>query len=616
MRTSQPSTTMVPTRTPVPTSIPKPTRTPTPVPTPTRNPLPQATPTAVPATRLSSQQAAATEAARKKLLDIAKLYGAGSHVVDDIVSAVASQFPVQKPGVPHGGIVDCTTPFPFLKTAATARLGFKSMTAQQKNIVMNNIQNAMKSATCPSGAKLVSTKSFGDTLRSYQPRLVVAFVKDSTSTAATFEFFDAKGAKQTKSLTFVDAAIPKNKTANLTLHADGNVSFVSWRSDALVTATVKSVAPVGNVFNVVFGTSNATYAAYPMNATATVGETAQVFVGGNKVTHFVRWVSRAATMKVTVQTVKPIAAGGFAVTFAASPPTTQVLATQVKTRVFVGDSAEITVANNVVTVQKWVNVAKPYSASVATATKVTDATYKVLFANPRPAVAGASFKDVVLTRQEGIKPGDAASLFARLEGSSLVVVEPSTLKWTAQVVTQPPTDSPTPSETPMDDVTGQPILTDEPGITINIKGDTNANTNTGAAETVGGGGGPFYVADGLPVVPIGTEAPEEEATEMPLDATMSPYVDPASSPATCTVSCPGAPACPEGLSGQGSFFCMTKRTFIIVVIMFVVACCLVSLGYWMYRKRMASGAGGGLNANAGGGLGDLGPLDLGPGAVR
>ena len=105
-----------------------------------------------------------------------------------------------------------------------------------------------------------------------------------------------------------------------------------------------------------------------------------------------------------------------------------------------------------------------------------------------------------------------------------------------------------------------------------------------------------------PLLPETTPEPEPTfpPQEMPL---------PAGAPAHHQAAAVLEPACPVD-PNRGTFFCMSKTTLMIAGCMILLACALVGLGYWFYRKRLTArpGTGGGAGT---GGAGDLGLGGLG-----
>ena len=151
------------------------------------------------------------------------------------------------------------------------------------------------------------------------------------------------------------------------------------------------------------------------------------------------------------------------------------------------------------------------------------------------------------------------------------------------------------------------MATSPEGITIDLTIDNkNDNDSNGAADARGGGNGYGYGYGGQIAYPVAVGA-AGDATEAPEDSTEdggeeadapAPYVP-------APVQCPPPRVCPQGLSSPGTFFCMTKRTFVIVIVMMILASILVSVGYWIYRKKLAAPSAG---AGGNSGFGDLGGL--------
>lgn len=179
--------------------------------------------------------------------------------------------------------------------------------------------------------------------------------------------------------------------------------------------------------------------------------------------------------------------------------------------------------------------------------------------------------------------------------TATIFVDPKTqqvtkfVQWGARPATRPTTAPPTvaptapPTVAPVD--AGAKI-----SVTIRNKNDSEAE-----GEADGRPGGPYGVplVVGEALVPSPTDAPTDEPLpQQPI-------------PVECSNTCPELPPpCPTtGLTKPGTFFCMTRRTFMIVVCMLVLASALAALGYWIYRKKAL---GGGAATGPGDGLGDLG----------
>lgn len=160
------------------------------------------------------------------------------------------------------------------------------------------------------------------------------------------------------------------------------------------------------------------------------------------------------------------------------------------------------------------------------------------------------------------------------------------------------------SDLPRDGATGKAIATKPPGVTLDL---TVSNDNDNAG-TAGGGwpyGGGGYWADGG--VWVGGGGP---STVAPPSSTTAPTATeaPVSQPFVCPpANCPASQRCGlEGMSSKspGTFFCMTKNTFVAVIIMLIIASALVAVGFWIWRKKSMGGPG---NAPIGGGGGPGGP---------
>ena len=303
---------------------------------------------------------------------------------------------------------------------------------------------------------------------------------------------------------------------------------------------------------------------------------------------------------------------------------------------------------------RWTRSAAVYRASV---TRVVSAGagkgYTVQFGYPNPA-APLPFK--TRTMPGPVRVGDTAVLHARPSGTVMEVVQATLKPIVGSKETNTPAPSQTPSEMPTDGATGFPTVgpfaptfaptfdataapvempastspTEAPttspgGLRINLTLDNdNENDNKGGANAnADGDGGPY--GGGYPYLLGATTAPDEE-TDVPDPEVPDADPPPPTAPdGSTTLRCPAAA---PGLK-EGTYFCLTKKTFYLVLLMLLVACILGGVGYYMYRKRVAMGRGGPGNVGGGGGfgggggggggqspdlsgLGDLG-LDLGPG---
>jgi hypothetical protein len=246
-----------------------------------------------------------------------------------------------------------------------------------------------------------------------------------------------------------------------------------------------------------------------------------------------------------------------------------------------------------------------------------------LAATPRPTLAATQRPTLAVTRRPTLAATQRPTL-AVTQRPTLAVTRRQTLAATPR-----PALATKQAEQQADSVTGQPTVPPTPGITIDLTID-NDNTNTGdtEAEATGGGygaGGVVPVVGGViggVVVPGATAAPAE--TEEP----STEEAQPDESVSQQTLTCPSTPTCPDGLAAPGTFFCMSKRTLIVVVVMILFASILAGVGYYLYRRsgRNGAGANAGRGSNApagnfgagaggapGGGFGDLGGFDLGAG---
>lgn len=150
----------------------------------------------------------------------------------------------------------------------------------------------------------------------------------------------------------------------------------------------------------------------------------------------------------------------------------------------------------------------------------------------------------------------------------------------------------TATATPTAPPTAPPQLGQNISVTIR-----NANESEAEGGADRGRGGPYdpYALPllvGEALVDSPTDAPTTAAVEE--QQPVQVQCPPAPPPVTCSAA--------TDLKQPGTFFCMTRRTFIIVVCMMVVACALAALGYWIYRKQAVAG-GTGSPADS---LGDLG----------
>jgi hypothetical protein len=162
----------------------------------------------------------------------------------------------------------------------------------------------------------------------------------------------------------------------------------------------------------------------------------------------------------------------------------------------------------------------------------------------------------------------------------------------APVLHSDPAVSTTPSMEVRDNATGMQAVTAPPGMSLNLTL-RNENENESDNQVGGPARGPLYLP-GLtypyivPGTTVGTDAPVAEEAE---DEDPAPVEQPYCPPAPACPSQEGL-RCPEGIKQQGTFFCMNRRTFTVVIIMLLVASMLAGLGYWIYRKSKVGGPGG------------------------
>lgn len=154
-----------------------------------------------------------------------------------------------------------------------------------------------------------------------------------------------------------------------------------------------------------------------------------------------------------------------------------------------------------------------------------------------------------------------------------------------------------PTSAPTASPTSQP--TSSPN-NINIVVKTN---NESKSDADGGGPAvydPYYGGAVVVTDPVATVAPDPTETPEPAPPPPAPLPQPA--------ACPPQVVCPTttGMQKPGTFFCMSKRTMIIVCVMFVLASALLGLGWWVYRKKARAGATGPNGAPPSNGLGDMG----------
>ena len=210
-------------------------------------------------------------------------------------------------------------------------------------------------------------------------------------------------------------------------------------------------------------------------------------------------------------------------------------------------------------------------------------------------------------------------------------------------------DANSPSNQPRDDATGKATATPPPGLKVDLtlenqNGADNRNNAGGwgyGGWGYGGYGYPGYGYGGwggypgynygYPGALGGVVMPPGAAISVSSQSTPPPA---SAAPASTTVlPAPPAPMPSDpfpsggggggpGIGGSGigpdaeagTRFCMTKRTFTIVLLMLLVASSLAALGFYIWRKKGAGGGNAGLGGNAP--SNDLGGLNLGLGANR
>jgi len=118
----------------------------------------------------------------------------------------------------------------------------------------------------------------------------------------------------------------------------------------------------------------------------------------------------------------------------------------------------------------------------------------------------------------------------------------------------------------------------------------------------GDGDGYGYGTGVVPVTALITVPPTDTSTPAPTDVPQDTS-GPADVPNTPAGTSPTNPAtlAPDGIPTGQTIFWMSKKTFIIVVLMLCLASLLVGVGYYMYRKHK------GVSSNSGGGGGGAGP---------
>ena len=584
---------------------------------------------------------------KSQLEAIATQSGAGVYIIDDILAAMHDQAPLV-------GNVQCG---PTALKVANARLAFLGTNNATIKSVKDNLIDAIKSSTC-GYAPYTSSATFKNKLAKHLPSYNVYGYPSRTVTTArgtkliTFEY-TARSTKREASFEFApdDRDMAPSATVTLRAHADGRATFKAWgpgrKREARVVAA--PVLPEGS-YDITFKdtASNDTYKFRMAKGRETIvpGDLATLYVNDadKSVMRVDKWLNKAQQYHAAVKSAKKTSNGTYEVTFKdtgseARPFEAFVFNPLADTSgpmdVFPGDLADVYAAydegkkkmvivasSEDATKVRFTSWTSEYEARVRAATYNAQAkTWDVVFEDTDTAQVFMPFAVA-----EGATAGDVAIVHARKKGEQYQVAKIKT--WIGHRVPNVTTPPQYVTEGPIIDGTQAPVdpETPAPGLRINLK---IANDNENEAEAAGDGGGrgagPFFGGvPGLVGVPGVLPGPGEVATDAP--AATSDNVDTSNAPAVLyppvqpvmqQAPCPPAPTCPRVLP-EGTFFCMTRKTFMLVAIMLVAACVMACLGYYIWRKKGggAAAAGGGGGGDLGFG-GDLGGLDLGgPGGPR
>lgn len=576
------------------------------------------------------------EQMREELLRIATAFGAGQHLIDDVVDQVRAE---------GGAVVTCES---VGKAATDKRLAPLGSNSRVK-AVRDEVVGAVRSATC-GFAKTLEGALFTKNIEKIMPVTVYGtptrLENSTTGRHITFEYRLPSSAKESVTLTFTPAdskaysEATTNRTATLRVHADGRATFVKWGPGRLRTVVVGSATAgtdfeAGNkpMYTVTFkdpgtGKAFAPFKYYhDKGDKVAAGERAQVFVSDENpgsIMYVYKWLDKAQEYSVVVN--KYVEKGGkYDIVFKSAGAATKEFATYTydpssssggPTKIFVGDAVKVWAFEQGGKMQiskspapTFTNFARQFRVAVKAVQSVTNSPddYFVTFeqASDDGNKAGIAFNRLKV--RFGATVGDTAEVYARQAGATYQIV--GTPKWERlrrqPPVTLAPTSTPVPyTESPIEP-TPTAAAYEEPGgikIDLNITNDNDNQTDSQAEGEAGGGKGWGY--DVVDVVPIGgTDTKEEDdPTQAPEDAPVTgPTVCP---PANCS---PCAPSNPPGLPASSTLFCMSRRTFMIMICMLVFACVLACIGFWVWRRRRGGGGAGSAPP-----LGDLGGLDLGP----
>ena len=582
---------------------------------------------------MTSTVTSTIQSVRDKFDGIIKQKNAAAYVIDDVLNVSITR---RQAATAAGGATPCTSEAlrTAIKEAASDTLVNVvpfTVQAAERTKVFNNVADAILAVACRGNASTISKSNVVTNMRAYQAKDVTGYPVDATSGLVTFAYKVNNTAQRG---TIAMAANNLDTSATIRVHSNGTISYRAAGTEKLHTVTVRSVANVqgqAGTYDLTFEKAepaiSKTFEVFKLTSQVApkVGEQAQAFVNTAdqkaRVTQFVKWTGQVTSLTVTASKVTRLQdpPNTFEVQFEATPPPPNRLAPQrIKGLVFVGDVAKVNVVTNggttsVVGPIMWTDKTTTVTGVVESVTVAADKKSSTIVF--KDSVTQKTFKPFVWVSPR-VSKGDTATLYAHQANSTVHNI----VKWLTRETMQPETLGPETSQPetlgpdtlgpdkPKDDATGNAVYeTGSPGIRINVNLDNqNDNDDRGMGGLYYGGGVVGVVDTTETSAPEPTEAP---ATEEPDD------MDDSGGSRVQTYSCPPAPACPKGLSNSGTFFCMTKRTFIIVIVMLLLASVLAGVGYYMYRKKWKMGganAAAGAPANGFGGLGDLGGLG-GPG---
>lgn len=500
----------------------------------------------MPPKRNPSQPAAQPVAQLKSsLASIAADSGAGVFIVDDIVERTLSS--ALKVGPRANACGNLAFVDQAVADAAKSMVGGSNLD-KVKAAVKKNIA----AVTCGAGGA-VPKAQFVSRLQRYAPRNVQGYpvLVEAEGKMATFVFKTEPFVERRVRIPVKEVAPTRN--AQLRLHSDGTVTYVRTGREMQAVMTVKSVAPIKGQKGWVraeFRRGKASFGSVPVRAPAVVGQNAVVFVHPQtkRVTQFVSWADGSSSSS---------------------------------TRSFQGS-----------TPRHWGNkdpVRRPVPNPLPAWGTREPARRPV--PDPLPGLVGGAVQDPVpqIGTEEVLKDNKGGLIASpeqlRQEQAARTYFSGQQARHTQAGGRQPRPATAAPS---------QPLAASAaPGKNVSI---TIRNSSEDRNEA-----GVSAVADMLD--PLYLQA-EPETTPEP-DPTSAPEVTPPPAPAPVIQQVVvQAPTTDEPVDpNEDTLFGMRKRTVWVVACMCILACALVGLGYWVYRKKaVATGT-----ADMGtGGLDDLG----------